>query len=70
MMIQHLLFYFSELSISVLQITTIGSIFSVTFCQQQQKVTKERRRRCILAKIYVQVESKANLFVLPKRSHK
>ena len=49
-MIQHLLFYFSELSISVLQITTIGSIFSVTFCQQQQKVTKERRRRCILAK--------------------
>ena len=25
-------------------------IFSVTFCLQRQKVTKERRRRCILAK--------------------
>lgn len=42
---------------------------SVTFFFSE-KSNKKRRRRCILAKIYVQVESKANLFVLPKRSHK
>jgi len=42
--------YFYKLSTLLVQIIAIIRIFSVTFCLQQQKVTKECRRRRIFAK--------------------
>ena len=41
---------FQETSTFDVYITTRYSLFSVTFCLQRQKVTKERRRRRIFAK--------------------